>query len=171
MSSPALPLDEGTLRIGLLMESAQAHQRLAETHLEKLAAHTQGLDEVVREEIRRTLIDELRGVTAESRRAAEALRRMQRLTTIRSTLAALFLATLCTGIPAAVSWLALPAPGEIAALRAQRESLLRDLKRLTQMGGLVELRHCGEMQRLCVRVERKAPAFGEAADYFVVKGY
>ena len=51
MSESAPAIDDATMKFGLLMESAQAHQKLAETHLEKLRAHTQDLDGVVREEI------------------------------------------------------------------------------------------------------------------------
>jgi hypothetical protein len=64
--------------IGLLMEIAQAHQQLAEAALAKLKEHTAGLDAVVREQIRQTLIDELRGVHFESQRAVESLRRVQK---------------------------------------------------------------------------------------------
>jgi len=35
----------------------------------------------------------------------------------------------------------------------------------------VQLRHCGAARRLCVRVDRGAPLYGEAADFLVVKGY
>ncbi len=59
------------MKFGLLMESAQAHQKLAEAQLEKLRAHTQDLDSVVRDEIRRTLVEELQMLTAESTRAAQ----------------------------------------------------------------------------------------------------
>ena len=83
MSERPAALDETTMKFGLLMESAQAHQKLAETHLEQLRAHTQDLDGVVREEIRRTLIEELREVTAESKRAAQALRGMKRAAGMR----------------------------------------------------------------------------------------
>ena len=38
-------------------------------------------------------------------------------------------------------------------------------------GGRIDLRHCGEANRLCVRVERKAPFYGENSDYAVLKGY
>jgi hypothetical protein len=171
VSNGTVALDESSLRIGLLMESAQAQQKLAETQLEKLAAHTQGLDEVVRDEIRRTLIDELQAVTAESRRAAEVLRRMQRAGNLRAALFGLGVSAFCAGIPGAAAWWALPAPGELMALRAQRDQAAADLKRLRQQGGRVDLRRCGETQRLCVRIERHAPAYGESADYFVVKGY
>ena len=76
-------IDDATMKVGLLMESAQAHQKLAETHLEKLRAHTQDLDGVVREEIRRTLIEELQDLAAESKRAAQALNGMKRAANMR----------------------------------------------------------------------------------------
>jgi hypothetical protein len=153
------------------MESAQAQQKLAETQLEKLAAHTQGLDEVVRDEIRRTLIDEMQAVTAESRRAAEGLRRMQRAGSLRAALWSFGLSALCAGIPGAAAWWALPAPGELLALRTERDQAAANLKRLEQLGGRVDLRRCGRALQLCVRIDRHAPVFGESADYFVVKGY
>ena len=46
------PLDDATLKLGLLMEGAQVQQKAAETQLEKLRAHTEDLDGVVRDEIR-----------------------------------------------------------------------------------------------------------------------
>jgi hypothetical protein len=33
------------------------------------------------------------------------------------------------------------------------------------------LRHCGDAQRLCVRVERAAPRYGEGGEYAIVQGY
>ncbi len=51
MSERALGIDDATMKFGLLMESAQTHQKIAEAHLEKLRAHTQELDGVVREEM------------------------------------------------------------------------------------------------------------------------
>jgi hypothetical protein len=42
---------------------------------------------------------------------------------------------------------------------------------LEQRGGLLDLRRCGNDARWCVRVDRHAPAYGEQADYLVVKGY
>ena len=61
----AAAVDDATMKFGLLMESAQTHQKMAETHLERLRAHTEDLDGVVREEIRRTLVEELAELTAE----------------------------------------------------------------------------------------------------------
>ena len=67
------PVGDEAMKFGLLMESAQAHQKLAETHLTKLLAHTQGLDDVVRDEIRRTLIEEFQALSAESDRVTAAM--------------------------------------------------------------------------------------------------
>jgi hypothetical protein len=79
----AANLNEKTMAFGLLMESAQAHQKLAESQLDKLREHTRDLDGVVREEIRRTLVDELRLLTVETARALGALEKMRRSVCLR----------------------------------------------------------------------------------------
>ena len=160
-----------SLKFGLLMESAQAHQKMAENHLDELRAHTRGLDGVVREEIRRTLIDELRELTAECDRTARALRDMKHSVTRRSVLWNVTLVILCTGIPSAIAHYALPSPKEISALRVERDSLSKNLARLEQRGGKVEWRSCGDSARLCVRIDRGSPVYGTQADYYIVKGY
>jgi len=159
------------MKFGLLMESAQAHQKLAEAHLEKLRAHTQELDDVVREEIRRTLIDELQALTTETDRAAAALRKMQQAAHLRGVAWNIGFAVLCTAVPAAIAHFVLPTEGEIAALRLRRDSLAQNVAHLERLGGKSEWRSCGDAARLCVRIDRKAPAYGEKADYFIVKGY
>lgn len=159
------------MKFGLLMESAQAHQKLAETHLERLRAHTRDLDGVVREEIRRTLIDELQELTAEGTRAAQALRAMKRAANMRVLLWSAGVAVVCTAIPSTIAHWVLPSAGEIAALRAERDRLVQSVGRLEQRGGRVDWRHCGDAARLCVRIDRSAPAYGEKADYYIVKGY
>jgi len=164
-------LDDTTMKFGLLMESAQAHQKLAEAHLERLRAHTQDLDGVVREEIRRTLIEELREVTAESNRAVHALRGMKRVAGMRGLIFSAVAATLSTAAPLAVARWVLPSPVQIDALRARRDQLAENVSRLEQQGGRIEWRRCGESARLCVHVDRSAPAYGDKGDYFVVKGY
>src|ERR1700726_4828640 len=118
MSDRVHTIDDTTLKFGLLMESAQAHQKLAESHLEQLRAHTRNLDAVVRDEIRRTLIDELQMLWAESKRASEALQRIGRSATLRVGLWSIAIAILCTCIPMAVVRWALPSASEIAALQA-----------------------------------------------------
>lgn len=115
MNERAPPIDDATMKFGLLMESAQAHQQMAESHLARLQAHTNDLDEVVRDEIRRTLVEELKELTAESTRAAQALRRMQRTANSRGLFWAAVLATLATAIPGAFMHWMLPSPGNSTA--------------------------------------------------------
>jgi len=163
--------DDSTMKFGLLMESAQAHQKLAETHLEQLRAHTRDLDGVVRDEIRRTLIDELQMLTAESKRATEALQRIKRSAGVRVGLWSVVIAILCAGIPMAIIRWAMPSGSEIAALRARRDELAANVSALERRGGRIDWRSCGETARLCVRVDRKAPTYGEKSDYYIVAGF
>lgn len=164
-------VDETAMKVGLLMESAQAHQRLAEGELERLRAHTLELDTVVRDEIRRTLLEELQMLTAETARATRALQKLRGSSAWRVTCASVAAAVLCALIPIAVARWALPSAADIAALRARREELTQTVAKLEQQGGRIDWRRCGDAKRLCVRVDRKAPTYGEKADYFVIEGY
>jgi hypothetical protein len=152
------------------MESAQVHQRAAESQLDKLRAHTEELDGVVRGEIRRTLIEELQQLSTESRRAAQVLQRIRRGAAVRGALWSIVMAVLCTGIPITIMRWALPSESEIAGLRARRDELAASVATLERRGGGMEWRRCGVTARLCVRVDRKAPAYGEKADFYVVAG-
>jgi hypothetical protein len=166
-----MTVDDATLKCGLLMESAQAHQKLAEANLEKLRVHTQDLDMVVRGEIRRTMIEELQMLTVESKRATEILRRIGRGAILRGALWSLAVVLLCTGIPIAITRWTLPSESDIASLRIRRDEMMINIAALERQGGRVEWRHCGEKARLCVRVDRKAPPYGDRADYYIVEGY
>src|SRR6266478_1133904 len=101
-------IDDTAMKLGLLMESVQAHQKLAESQLEQLHAYTRDLDAVVRDEIRRTLVEELQMLWAESKRATEALRRIRRGASVRFGLWSLVISILCSGIPMAIARWALP---------------------------------------------------------------
>jgi hypothetical protein len=162
---------DDTMKFGLLMEAAHAQQALAENALERLKAHVSDLDDIVREEIRRTLVEELQTLGEESKRAAEALRRLGRSANTRVVLWSVGLTFLCAALPMVGEWWFLPSQSELAALRAKRDDLAASIARLEQRGGRIDLRRCGGTDRLCVRVDRKAPIYGEAADYFVLKGY
>ena len=171
MSERVSSIDDATMRVGLLMESAQAHQKLAESQLERLRAHTQDLDGVVRDEIRRTLVEELQMLSAETARATRALEKIRRSVAARTTLWSLAAAILCTAAPIAIARWALPSAADVEALRARRAELAADVAKLEQQGGRIDWRRCGDARRLCVRVNRKAPAYGEKADYYVLEGY
>jgi hypothetical protein len=164
-------LSHETMRLGLLMEAAQAQQRLSQESLERMAAHTRDLDAMVRDEIRRTVAEALGSVANESRRATESLQRMRRAANVRMLLWTVSIAMICSGVAMGEAWWMLPSQSEVAALRARRDAIAANIARLEQRGGLLDVRTCGARARLCVRVDRNAPAYGPGADYLVVKGY
>src|SRR5690349_17971593 len=164
-------MEETTIKVGLLMEAAQAQQALAEATLQKLNAHVQDLDTVVRDEIRHTLVQELQVLGNESRLAAEALRSLGRSANLRVAFWSIGLTLLCTAIPLCATWWFLPSQGELVGLRAKHDELVSSIERLQQRGARMDLRHSGDTVRWCVRVDRKAPVYGADGDYFVVKGY
>ena len=159
------------MKFGLLMESAQAHQKSAEVQLEKLRAHTDDLDGVVRDEIRRTLIDELQMLTTESARAIRVFQRAGRGAFVRTTLWSVVMAVFCAGIATGIMRWALPSQAQVTALGARRDELAANVASLERRGGRADWRRCGATARLCVRIDRSAPTFGEKADFYVVAGY
>jgi hypothetical protein len=169
MNERASTLDDATLKMGLLMESAQAHQKLAEGQLERLRTHTQDLDGIVRDEIRRTLVEELQALRAEMTRAARALQKLRTGNALRGAVWSLGMAALCSAAPIAVARWVLPSAAEVAVLRARRDELTANLSRLEQQGARIDWRHCGDSKRICVRVDRKGPAYGEKGDYYVIE--
>lgn len=164
-------MDEQTLKLGLLMEAAQAHQKLAEASLRKLRLASQEIAGQIRADVQQQLTVGLQSLTGDTRHACDALRAMRRTANLRLTVWSVGLTTLCSLIPLGISCWLLPSPGEIAALRLQYTTLRSSLAALEQRGARVDLRHCGDSNRLCVRVDRAAPAYGEKSDYLVVKGY
>ena len=164
-------MGDEAMKLGLLMEAAQAQQRLGQESLERLAAHARDLDVIVRDEVRRTVAEELAGVASESRRAAQSLQSMRRAANMRVLLWTVSISLVCSGAAIAEAWWMLPSPREIVALRAQYDVLAANIARVRERGGSIELRRCGARSRLCVRVDRGAPAYGAGADYLIVKGY
>ncbi|HEX2790682.1 MAG TPA: hypothetical protein VHN17_09660 [Steroidobacteraceae bacterium] len=171
MSGAALAADNDTVRLGLLMEAAQSHQELVDGSLRQLQAHTRGLDEVVRDEIRRVMSAELAELMEEATRAAEVLRALARAARLRAALWSTLAAVVPGAVVAIFLWWWLPSPAQMAALRSQHAHLAAAVARLSSGGGRIDLRRCGDTSRLCVRIDRHAPAYGEQADYLVVRGY
>ena len=164
-------MQDEAMKFGLLLESAQVHQRSLEEQLASLKSHTRDLDGVVRDEIRRTLLEELQLLHAETGRAVVALQTMGRAASVRATLWSFVLATLVAAIPGAALWWLTPSAAEVSALREQRNELARNLAELGRQGARIEWRRCGDSGRLCLRVDRSAPTFGPNADFYVAKGY
>lgn len=159
------------MKIGLLMETAQSQQRLAGASLKQLKLQIQDLGGLVREEVRHTMVEELKGLAAATQSTADALQAVKRATHVRVVLWSLGITGLCGGLALGTAWWVLPSATEIAQLRAKRDALKVGLSLLEQQGGRVDLRRCGAAQRLCVRIDRKAPSFGSSGDYLILEGY
>jgi hypothetical protein len=163
-------MDQDSVKLGLLMETAQTHQKLAEAAIEKLSEHTQALEAVAREQIQRALGEALKTVHTEAQRAIEALQRIKREANARVMLWTLGLTATAAAIALFVAWWALPTAAEIARLRTERDELASNIAILNQRGARADLRRCGA-GRVCVRVDLSAPRYGESSDYMVIKGY
>jgi len=170
MSEAAAAMDATTMRAGLLMESVEAQQRAAESALARLSELTNGLDTVVRSELRQAFTEELQALAAASESAAAALCRVGRAASLRTAVWTLCVSGACAVAPLVIAWSVVPSTREIADLRAQRALLATSIVRLKEQGGQIEMRTCGVARRLCVRVER-ATAYGATGDFFVIKGY
>jgi len=159
------------MSFGLLLDTAQAHQQATEQHLEALKSHTRDLDAIVRDEIRRTLVEELQLLTAEIDKALRALQSLRLGAAVRTASWSGGVVVLTALIPGLVLWWSTPSATQIASLRAERDALNANLARLEAQGARVEWRRCGEARRLCVRIEHGAPAYGESGDFYIVKGH
>jgi hypothetical protein len=164
-------LTDEAMKLGLLMEAAQAQHRLGQESLDRLAAHTRELDVIVRDEVRRTVAEGLGSLASESRRAAQSLQNLRRSANARVLLWTVSIVMVCSAIGIGEAHWMLPSQGEVSALRARRDALVANIAGLEQRGGALDIRRCGARARLCVRVDRDAPAYGPKADYLVVKGY
>jgi len=120
-------MDQDSVKLGLLMETAQTHQKLAEAAIEKLSEHTQTLEAVARDQIQRALVDALKTVHTEAQGAAEALRSMKREANARVTLWTLGLTVTSAAIALFIAWWVLPTPREIARLRIERDGLVSNI--------------------------------------------
>jgi uncharacterized protein YPO0396 len=164
-------MDETTMKLGLLMEAAQAHHKAAESSLKKLKAAANDLAAIVRDEVRRVVMEEFQSLAADSKRASDALHEVQRAASVRALLWSIGITVLCSAIPLLLACWIIPSRAEISALRARHDELATQIASLEERGGRIELKRCGDGARLCVRVDRKAPTYGEQSDYLVVRGY
>jgi hypothetical protein len=158
-------MTEEPLKLGLLLEAAEAHQKMAEQGLRQLSTHTAGLDAVVREAVRVALTEDLAEVFTESARAAHALRQLGRAAQLRVTVWTGLTAIVVALAPLTVLHLLVPSRAEVADLEQRRDALVAAMRELQDVHA--DLRRCDG--RPCVRVDRQAGAWGENADYFVLK--
>ena len=167
MDEPA-PMGDA-LKAGLLMEAAQAQQRLGEEALARLSEHLRGLDALVRDEVARAVTESLGALQAETEQAAGALRRLRRSADLRLTLYSLAVTAASLAITLAAVRAFVPSRQQIEALRARRAAFEADIKHLREFGGAVDLRRCGKRGRLCVRVRRGGPAYGPGGQFLPVE--
>lgn len=164
-------MDDTTMKLGLLMEAAQTHQKSADCTLRKLKATANDLATIVRDEVRSVIVEEFQSLAADSQHASVSLREVHRVANVRAVVWSLSLTVLCSAIPLLLACWLIPSRSEIAVLRAKHDELATKIASLEERGGRIDLRRCGNSGRLCVRVDRKAPSYGEQSDYLVVRGY
>lgn len=159
---------EDNMQSGLLMEAARVQQQAAQEVLGRLQEHLRELDRVVRDEVQRTLTEALCGLGAETRAAAESLRRLRRSVGVRAFSWTVAMAVIGGATSVGTARWILPSPVQIAALRHERDRLSAAVARLKHTGGGIDLRRCGARRRLCVRVDRTGPAYGPHGDFLPV---
>src|SRR5262249_45377995 len=113
-------MDQDSVKLGLLLEGAERQQKLAEAAIGKLNEQVQGLEAVVRDQIRCGVSEEMKFVQAETQKAVEALKTVKRAANARVMLWTIGLTAISAGIALFVAWWVLPTRGEIAALRTER---------------------------------------------------
>jgi hypothetical protein len=156
---------EGAPEIGRILETVHAQQSQIHGMLASLDSRARDLDSTLGEAVQRAFMD------AAGLRAAEKLTEVHRATGLHFARWSFAIVSACALVPAALSWLLMPSSTQLIQARRTAEQLSTQVALLSREGGRIDLRHCGETQRLCVRVDRKSPFYGENADYMVVKGY
>lgn len=164
----AEPLSE-TLRVGLLLEAAQTHQRLAQETLEGLHEHARSFDGRLREQINRALGEAFDDLSVQAQQTTAALQRLRRAADARLIAWSAAAMILSAAVTLAAVRMLLPSREQVAALRARRALFAADVRHLREYGGSVDLRRCGRRGRLCVRVDRSGPAYGAHGDFLLVR--
>lgn len=160
LSTEATPVDLGQILATVHAQQSQIHGVLA-----TLDSRSRDLDSTVGEAVQRALAD------AAGIRAAEKLSQVHRATGMRLARWSFGVVSACALVPTILSWALLPSRAQVLQSRQTLEQLNAGVAQLTRQGGRIELQRCGAAQRLCVRVDRKSPFYGENADYIVLKGY
>jgi hypothetical protein len=151
--------------LGPILESVHAQQTKIHGLLATLDSRSRDLDSTLGEAVQRAFMD------AAGLRAAEKLSQVHRATGVRFARWCVGIVSVCALVPVLLSWLLMPSPAQVLQARQNHDELAARVAQLAREGGRMDLRRCGAAQRLCVRVDRKAPLYGEGADFMIVKGY
>ena len=160
LSMEAAPVDLSQILATVHAQQSQIHGVLA-----TLDSRAREFDATVGEAVQRALAD------AAGIRAVETLSQVHRGTALRFARWSFGVVSACALVPTLISWALLPSRAQLLQARQSLEQLSTGVAQLSRQGGRIELRHCGDANRLCVRVDRKSPFYGENADYMVLKGY
>jgi hypothetical protein len=155
----------GPAELGQILETVHAQQSKIHGVLARLDTRSRDLDSTLEEAVQRAFME------AAGLRAAETLSQVHRATGVRFARWSFGIVTACALVPTVLSWMLMPSPVQMLQARQTLQQLSVRVAQLSTEGGRIDLRHCGAVKRLCVRVDRKAPFFGDSADYMVVKGY
>ena len=148
-----------------ILATVHAQQLQIQELLAALESRSRDLDTTVGEAVQRALGD------AAGIRAADTLSQVHRATAVRFARWSFGIVSACALAPTVLSWALLPSRAQLLQARQTLEQLSAGVAQLSRQGGRIDLRQCGTGNRLCVRVDRKSPYYGENADYMVLKGY
>jgi hypothetical protein len=157
--------DGAPIELGRVLETIHAQQTQLHGMLASLESRTRDLDASVGEAVQRALTQPA------GLRTAEKLAQVQRASAVRFARWSFGLVSGCALVPALLSWMLMPSRAQLLQARQSYDALSGGVAQLSREGGRIELRHCGAANRLCVRVDRKSPWYGESADFMVLKGY
>lgn len=151
--------------LGGVLETVHAQQSQIHGLLATLESHSRDLHATLGEAVQRAFMD------AAGLRAAEKLSQVHRATGMRFARWSFGVVLACALVPTILSWVLMPSRTQLIQARQTLDQMAARVSQLSREGGRIDLRHCGEADRLCVRVDRKSPFYGENADYVILKGY
>jgi hypothetical protein len=160
LSMEATPVDLSQILATVHAQQSQIHGLLA-----TIDSRSRDFDAAVGDAVQRVLTD------SAGMHAAENLSQVHRTTGRRFARWSFGVVSACAVVPTLLSWALLPSRAQMLQARQDLEQLNAGVAQLSRQGGRIELRHCGEANRLCVRVDRKSPFYGENGDFMVLKGY
>ena len=153
------------VELSQILETVHAQQSQIHGVLASLDSRSRDLDTTLGDAVQRAFTD------AAGIRAAQNLSQIHRATGVRFARWTFGIVSACALVPTLLSWALLPSRSQLQQARQTLEQLSAGAAQLSREGGRIELRHCGEANRLCARIDRKSPFYGENADYVVLKGY
>jgi hypothetical protein len=151
--------------LGRVLETVHTQQSQIHGMLATLDSRSRDLDSALGEAVQRAFME------AAGLQAAAKLSQVHRATGVRFARWSFGVVSACALVPTILTWMLMPSRAQLAQARQSLDQLTAGIARMSSEGGRIDLRHCGEGDRLCVRVDRKAPFYGANSDYAVLKGY